>query len=173
MNQTVFKRRVFITGIVIAVIAALFLYRLFSLHFSSKITLSNRNSVKIKRGYIKDTNGNVLAMSIERDSVYANPSMVDDPAAVADILSSHLPVNRKVVHERLSRDKRFVWIKRKVEDHVAERIRSLDIKGVGLKKEFFRVYPNGALAAQLLGFVGIDNHGLDGMEYKYDGLLTG
>ncbi len=173
MNQTVFKRRVFITGIIIAVIAAAFLYRLFNLHFTPKIHLSDRNSVKIKRGYIKDTNGDILAMSIERNSVYANPSMIGDPAAVADILASHLPVNRNVIHQRLSRDKRFVWIKRKVDDPVADKITSLQIKGVGLKKEFLRVYPNGRLASQLLGFVGVDNHGLDGMEYKYDALLTG
>ncbi|MFW5861172.1 MAG: penicillin-binding transpeptidase domain-containing protein [Spirochaetota bacterium] len=173
MNQTVFNRRVLITGIIIVVLAAAFLYRLFNLHFSSKIILSPSNSVTIKRGYIKDTNGDILAMSIERNSVYANPSIISEPEKTADTLSSIVNVNRNWILKRLKRDKRFVWIKRKVDDATAKKIQSLNIQGVGFKKEFLRVYPNGNLAAQLLGFVGVDNHGLEGMEYKFDGLLTG
>jgi len=173
MNQTVFNRRVLITGIIIVVIAAAFMYRLFNLHFSSKIMLSPSNSVKIKRGYIKDTNGDILAMSIERNSVYANPSIINEPEKTADTLSGIVNVDRNRILRRLKRDKRFVWIKRKVDDATANKIQSLNIHGVGFKKEFLRVYPNGNLAAQLLGFVGVDNHGLEGMEYKYDGLLTG
>ena len=173
MNQTVFNRRVLITGIIIVVIAAAFMYRLFNLHFSTKIILSPSNSVKIKRGYIKDTNGDILAMSIERNSVYANPSIITEPEKTAATLSGIVNVDRSRILERLKRDKRFVWIKRKVDDATANKIQSLNIHGVGFKKEFLRVYPNGNLAAQLLGFVGVDNHGLEGMEYKYDGLLTG
>jgi len=173
MNQTVFNRRVLITGIIIVVIAAAFMYRLFNLHFSSKILLSPANSVKIKRGYIKDTNGDILAMSIEQNSVYANPSVIAEPEKTADILSRIVDVDRNRILERLKRDKRFVWIKRKVDDTTAKKIESLNIRGVGFKKEFLRVYPNGSMASQLLGFVGVDNHGLEGMEYKFDGLLTG
>lgn len=173
MHRDKVKLRVYITGLLIFGAALYVIVSLFGLHFSGKIIVGDNGSPALRRGFIKDRSGHYLAMSIERDSVFANPRQVRDPAGTAAALSPLLGISKDIIEERLQRGKRFVWLKRKLDDHAAARIRALKLPGLTFRKEMQRVYPAGTLAANLLGFVGIENRGLEGIEYKFEDLLSG
>jgi Cell division protein FtsI/penicillin-binding protein 2 len=121
-----------------------------------------------ERGRIFDRNGEMLATSVEAMSVYARPFEISDlnvaSATVAKAL--HLPL--QTVRKRLGSKKKFVWIKRQVSDREAAALSKADIPGIRLVSEFSRIYPNGHLAGQTLGFVDIDGHGLEGIERLFD-----
>ncbi|MBN1501096.1 MAG: PASTA domain-containing protein [Spirochaetes bacterium] len=174
MIQKVFNRRVLITSVIIFIIAGLFIYRLTELHFSEKILLNNPfKLINIRRGYITDRNRNILAISIQKESIYANPEKIKDPAAAAAVIASVLGDSEQSVLQKLKSDKKFVWIKRKVDEEPAAEIKKHKFEGIYFKKEFKRVYPNISLAANILGFTGIDNNGLEGVEFKMDSVLSG
>lgn len=127
-----------------------------------------------ERGSIFDRNGRDLAISVQRDTVWADPSVVIDPAGYAAQLAPLVSVDEQVLLSRLSqRDRRFVYIARTVDDEVAEAVRALDLPGVGFIPESRRHYPAGALAAPVLGRVGGEGYGLDGLEHLYDEMLAG
>ncbi len=131
-------------------------------------------SVAPKRGSIVDRLGRPLAVSIELESVYADPGMVKDPAGAAELLAPVLGIEREELVARMSRsDTRFVWLDRQLEASRAQAIRDLDLPGVRLTAEAHRQYPNGPLAAPLLGFVGTDGQGLEGLEARFDSTLMG
>jgi len=133
-----------------------------------------RVDLAAERGSIFDRNGNDLAISVAQDTVWADPRLVDDPAAAARALAPVLHVDEATLRDRLARDDvEFVYLARKVDDGTATFVRALDVPGVGLVPESKRFYPSGALAAGLLGMVGTDNYGLGGIEASYDELLTG
>lgn len=171
MDQKVFKRRVLLTGLFILSIACFFIYRLASLHFSDKIRISSYKLSDTRRGYIKDRNGYILAISIEKNSLFANPKEISDPRYVAERLSPVIGLTKEFIFSRVNRDKRFVWIKRKIDDEEVIRIKALNLKGLHFKKEYHRVYPHGRLASNILGFVDIDNNGLEGIEYGFNDIL--
>ena len=171
MDQKVFKKRVLITGLFILGIACFFIYRLADLHFSKKIHISSKKTYDARRGIIKDKNGNILAVSIERDSLYVNPEEINNPGEFARILSPVIGLSEKFILERIKRQKRFVWIKRKIGDEEVKKIKNLNLKGPRFIKEYHRVYPHENLAANILGFTDIDNNGLEGIEYKYNDIL--
>ncbi|MEP7011550.1 MAG: penicillin-binding protein 2 [Acidobacteriota bacterium] len=126
------------------------------------------------RGTIYDARGRELAVSIEVDSVYAIPSEIADPAAVARQLSKLVDKEPEKLAKQLgdkSRD--FVWIKRKLDPQFADQIRALQVKGLRFVTESKRYYPMRELAAQVLGFVGTENHGLEGLEKLYDSTVAG
>lgn len=173
MNKTLFKRRIYITGFILAVIMFLFTIRLFNLHFSDKIILPSKEPLDTGRGLIMDRSGYILAMSIELDSLYANPQEIADPAAVASELFPVLNMTAAEIREKLSRKGRFVWIKRRMDDASAASVKGMKIRGLYFRKEYRRVYPYRFLAANMLGFVGMDNTGLEGIEHKFDGVLSG
>ncbi len=173
MHQKKFKRRVYITGLLIFSIACFFIYKLFNLHFTGRIIISNQKKEVIKRGYIKDKNGYLLAISIEKDSLFANPEEIVKGEEIAKIISPLINVSQDFVLSRIVKEKRFVWLRRKIDDETVEKIKDLKIKGLHFKKEFKRVYPHGRLASNVLGFVGVDNTGLEGIEYRYNKLLSG
>ena len=137
---------------------------------------SNLVEVFARRGSILDRNGNVLVRSLPSESVYAVPRDIADPDATAAKLQSILgkldPATLAALHDKKSW---FVWIARKVPHDQIERVRALDVAGVALKEEESgqRVDPAGRLAATVLGFVGTDENGLDGLEYSQDALLRG
>lgn len=124
-----------------------------------------------KRGMIYDRNGLVLARSVEARSVYANPRDVEDIARTASVLAPILGVDPAAIRTELASTKRFVWLKRKVDDHTAVRIREAALPGIGLSREYDRFYPFGHMAGQLLGFVGMDDKGLEGVERSLDSRL--
>lgn len=126
-----------------------------------------------KRGTILDRQERILAKGITSHSIFADPSFIKDPANTATLLAQTLNVPADALRERLSKKKRFVWVKRKVSWPEKEKIKALKIKGVGFLREQKRVYPQEILAGPLLGLVDIDNKGLDGLELAYDDYLRG
>lgn len=161
----------------------LLLSRLFYLQIVKSIYLSNiaksQHKVLIelepRRGAICDRNMYKLAFNINVDSVFAVPREMTNKEKpnVARQLASALNLNEDFVMHRIKRNKGFVWIKRKITDEESGRIKELDLKGVELIKESKRVYPNGYLSAHVIGFAGLDNIGLEGIELSDDKYLRG
>lgn len=129
-----------------------------------------------ERGSIFDRNGIDLALSVNQQTVWANPRVVPD-AEVTDYarkLAPVLRVDEKVLVDRLGRDRAaFVYLARKVDDATAEAVKALALPGVDFVPESKRFYPSGALAGPVLGAVGLDNQGLSGLEVAYDRSLAG
>ncbi len=132
-----------------------------------------RVEVSPRRGSILDRNGRELAVSVDCSSIYALPDEVERPAAVARALAGLLEYAPAELEKRLSRDVGFVWLKRKADPSVAERVRQMKLPGIHFVAETRRFYPKGPLAAALLGYVGTDDRGLGGLEYFYDGTIRG
>jgi cell division protein FtsI (penicillin-binding protein 3) len=129
-----------------------------------------------KRGTIYDRNGNELAVSVDVDSVYANPKHLHGATEVTQAaakLSALLGLPAAQIEERLSADKHFVWIKRRLSPKESKAVRTLEIPGVGLTPEPRRFYPNRELAAHVLGFANVDGQGIDGLEVALDQQLRG
>lgn len=130
------------------------------------------------RGMITDRFGEPLAISTPVESVFANPKrlLADEVAGtkietLARVLGTDAGQLRAQLRERAKRE--FVFIKRRVSPRTAEQVRALEMDGVGLQREFRRFYPTGEVSAQILGFTGVDDNGLEGIELAYDGLLRG
>ena len=125
-----------------------------------------------KRGDILDRKGRVLATSVDADSVIAVPSAIDDPAgaakAICDALGDCKPGERDALAGKLGKTRAFAYVKRQVSPEQAQRVAALNLDGIGFMKEDRRFYPNKELAAHLLGYVGLDNTGLSGLESTYD-----
>ncbi|MBI5143708.1 MAG: hypothetical protein HZA30_01385, partial [Candidatus Omnitrophica bacterium] len=126
-----------------------------------------------KRGTIFDRNMRVLAVNLNNDSIFANAREVKNKRGTSRVLSSILNLKEDFIYERLSRDKSFVWIKRKITRDESLTIKRLKLDGIGLIKESKRYYPNRTLACHLLGVVDIDNIGLEGLELYYNRYLKG
>ena len=130
-----------------------------------------------KRGEILDRNGRILAYSVDAETVYAVPTEIDDaPAAVAALcgaLGDCDADDRRTLTERLTKRAPFANIRRRVSPEQARRVAALNLQGIGFLKTDRRYYPNKELAAHVLGYVGIDDIGLGGIESKYDALIKG
>lgn len=124
-----------------------------------------------KRGTIYDRNHREMAVSIEVTSIAAHPQQIDNPRAAAKALAPKLGLNQRTLYRQLSAPKTFVWIKRQATPKETESVKRLNLKGIVFKPEQNRFYPNRTLAAQVLGFSGIDGNGLEGIEYYYDDYL--
>ncbi len=127
-----------------------------------------------QRGTITDRRGVPLASSEPADDISATPYLIKDPVATAGKLAPllNLPADR-LVADLARRDTGFVYIGRRVPAEVADRVRALKINGIDFAPGALRTYPRGALAAQVLGVVGIDGNGLFGLEYAHDKVLRG
>jgi len=129
-----------------------------------------------RRGTIYDRNMRALAINLPVYSVYANARAMRkgrDGTQVVEKLSGIFKVDPKQVRDKLDKDKYFVWIARKVPQEIYLQIKDLKLQGIGFIKESKRFYPNQSLASHLIGFAGIDNNGLDGLERDYDQYLKG
>jgi len=130
-----------------------------------------------KRGDIVDRRGRVLATSVDADTIYAVPSAIEDEAATVAKLCGALgdctKSERQDLVERLKRQRNFAYIRRQVLPEEAARVKALGLDGVEFEKESRRYYPNKELASHLLGFVGLDNKGLGGIESAYDSQIRG
>jgi cell division protein FtsI (penicillin-binding protein 3) len=130
-----------------------------------------------KRGDIVDRRGRVLATSVDADTIYAVPTEIDNAADAAnkicDALADCDAKDRQSLAERLGQHRAFAYVKRQVAPDQAARVAALNLDGIGFTKESKRFYPNKELAAHLLGWVGIDNGGLSGLEYTYDPQIRG
>ena len=126
------------------------------------------------RGPILDRRGRQLAVSEEAVTVYANPFLIERPAATAARLAPLVGLPEERILALISdRSRGFVYIRRKLPPEVGERLRKLALEGVGTLVEPRRVYPGGALATQVVGAVGTDGYGLFGLEQAADRLLRG
>jgi cell division protein FtsI (penicillin-binding protein 3) len=129
-----------------------------------------------KRGRVYDRRGNVLAQSVEVESLYAEPKrfqQLSPEKRRAGIvrLAKALGLPERQIAERLDSSRGFVWLARRVEPAVASAVAALDLEGIGSVKESKRFYPNVELAGHVLGFSGVDSEGLEGLEREYDSVL--
>jgi cell division protein FtsI (penicillin-binding protein 3) len=124
------------------------------------------------RGPIVDRQGAPLATSTPAESLFAQPRAVGDPVRVAARLAPILDVSKREIHAALTSSRSFVWLKRKLAPSDAARVRELGEPGLGFLDEPMRLYPNRELAAQVLGFEGVDG-GLEGIERAWNDVLAG
>jgi cell division protein FtsI (penicillin-binding protein 3) len=143
-----------------------------------------RITVAPQRGVLYDRNLRELAMTVQMDSVCADPSLIKDKATMAHLLATVVHIDpddaqtsEEQIAARLNTGKDFAWVARRVtketSDHVHELIKAHSLEGICFRKEFQRFYPGNEIAAQLLGYVGADDNGLGGLEQKFDARLHG
>ncbi len=133
-----------------------------------------------RRGVLYDRNLRELAMTVQVDSIYAVPTEIIDKKSAASTLASIVhtdpadaPTSEDQIAARLAKNNGFAWIARRVSPDVSAKIKALNLKGIYFQKEFQRSYPNSQIAAQVLGYVGIDDTGLGGLEQKFEPQLHG
>ncbi len=123
------------------------------------------------RGSIYDRNGRLLAQSVPMDSVYAEPRRIENVTKAARDLAKITGLSESALRTKLKQNRSFVWIARRVEPSIAQRVRSLSLTGIGLIQEEKRFYPNHAILGQLLGTVSVDGDGIGGIEQAFDKYL--
>src|ERR1039458_2390735 len=139
-----------------------------------------------RRGVLYDRNLHEMAMTVQVDSIYAVPTEIDDKQTAAHALAALVhtdPEDAQTTEEqmaaRLNNGHNFAWVARRVTPEVATQVRALtgtgagSIKGIYFTKEFQRFYPDNEIAAQVLGYVGLDDNGLGGLEQKFEVQLHG
>jgi len=119
-------------------------------------------------------------MTVQVDSIYAVPTEIDNKPAAAQMLAAAVHTDsgdsqttEDQIAARLAKNNSFAWIARRVTPEVAARVKTLPLKGIYFQKEFQRFYPDNEIAAQVLGYVGIDDNGLGGLEQKFEPQLHG
>src|SRR5690349_7405477 len=143
--------------------------------FEQRAKAQQQRSIEVSpsRGIIYDRNHRELAMSVDVDSVFAVPSEIPDQASTAAILGRVLGQSPSEILVRLKASRAFAWVARKLDSDIAARIRALNLKGIYFQKEPRRFYPKRELGAQVLGYVGMDDEGLSGIEREFDEQLRG
>ena len=126
-----------------------------------------------KRGTIYDRNLQKLAINIPSYSLYARPKRISNPQQVARLLAPLVKTKSSLLRKKLERNQIFVWLKRKLSLSQKKQIENLDLGGIDFVEESKRFYPQKELASHILGFVGVDNQGLAGVEFFYDNELKG
>jgi cell division protein FtsI (penicillin-binding protein 3) len=143
--------------------------------FTQRAARQQQRSIEVApvRGNIYDRNGNELAMTVNVDSVFAVPSEVNDIHVTARTLGRVLQTDAAEIENHMHASRAFAWVARKIDSGASARIRALNLKGIYFQKESKRFYPKRELAAQVLGYVGVDDEGLGGVERQFDAKLTG
>lgn len=157
-------------------ISRLFFIQFFQSSYLSGLAKKQHNlfvELEPRRGTIYDSNLKPQAVNIPVDSLYASPNEIQDKEATIKQLSAILNVNQANLRERLSRNKSFIWLARKITPQQRQAIKGLNTKGLGFIKESKRTYPNAYLASHIIGFAGLDNTGLEGIEVYYNKYLKG
>lgn len=126
-----------------------------------------------RRGSIYDREGEPLAVSMAAKTIYATPHNIEDPTGTARAIAGVLGGDAATYEAKLLKDTGFVYIARKVAVERAAALEKLDLAGIGFLEDSRRTYPSGELASQILGFVGVDDTGLAGLEKYYDAILAG
>ena len=126
-----------------------------------------------RRGSILDRNGNVLAKSVESRSVAVRPAEIQDVDAAVKVLAANLEISRASAKKIVTDKRAFRWAARKVNPRAADAVQNAGIPGIYILKEFERVYPFKHLAGQLVGFVDIDDNGIEGLEKAMNDNLSG
>ena len=143
--------------------------------YTQRAAKQQQRSIEVSpvRGNIYDRRGNELAMTVSVDSVFAVPSEVPDVHSTAQVLARVLKADASEIEGRMRGSHAFAWIARKIDNTTSARVRALNLKGIYFQKESKRFYPKGELAAQVLGYVGLDDDGLGGVEREFQSKLTG
>ncbi len=181
MHTGIYRTRQLIIFIVFLSLFSLLIARLFYIqairhNFYYQIADEQHNvSVQLPpvRGTIYDRNMRPLAINLNAESVYANPRLIKDKPKVIKEISAILSLDEKFVSDRISRDKAFVWVKRKISMDEADKLKAAKVEGVRLVKESKRFYPNRSMACHVMGAVNVDNVGLEGLELLFDKYLKG
>ena len=129
-----------------------------------------------RRGAIVDRHGHPLAVSVDAESIYAVPQDIEDPAGTAAALGRALGLDaaaRRDMQAALEKTRAFVWVRRKVDPGTARAVRALALDGIGFLTENRRYYPQRELAAHVIGYVGLDNTGMSGIEYAFEDAIRG
>jgi len=129
--------------------------------------------ISASRGRIVDRNGDVLAISTPMKSIWAIPADAHLTPQQSGQLAALLEMDGKELTRRLSSDKSFVFLKRQLPPDVGERVALLKLPGIGEDKEYRRYYPSGEMTAHMVGFTGVDDKGLEGVELAFQAQLLG
>lgn len=129
--------------------------------------------ITAKRGVIKDRNGAELALSVDVDSIFAEPARVEEPRKTAQTLAPILGIKAEKLEKKLRAKRSFVFLRRRVSAEVGDKVRALKLPGIGSQPEPQRFYANRELASHILGFTDADGHGKAGVEKTFDDLLRG
>jgi len=170
------RKRIYFLIVVLIVIFIILIYRLFQIQVveGSKLTeLAKKEHILSyefdgQRGTIFDRNLKRLAVNVDSKSLFAIPYKIDNPEETAKILSEKIDMKYSDIITQLEKERYFVWLKRKLPQTTFEEIEELDLEGIDFVTESKRFYPRDELAANILGFVGIDNQGLEGIELYFD-----
>ena len=180
---TPFQMRLLFLGLLTSLCVVAVGGRLFYLMVTMRETLQERADIQhqytlkleARRGTIRDRHGRQLATSVEVESVYAVPKAFPD-ALLTDAsqrLSTCLSASARRISARLAGERSFVWLERKAKPRVVRCVRELDLAGIGFLNESRRYYPKRSLAAHILGYVGLDNAGMSGVEYALEDEIRG
>jgi cell division protein FtsI/penicillin-binding protein 2 len=166
---------VFITGLFLLVGFRLFSLQVINNHFYlEKVAQRLRiEEIPAPRGEIVDREGNVLARDVETVSLYAYPKIIKDPEQTARALSQILKIPYTEVYQKLNSELSSVLIVKKAPATVCEQLDRIKLQGIGLVREYARFYPQAPNGSNLLGFVGTDHRGLEGLEFAFNKLLSG
>lgn len=175
------KLRIVVVGVVVLAFFSAIVARLYYIqivrHEKYSDYSKNQYLQKVRfnptRGKIMDRNLTPLAISVPMKSLFASPHKVRDKRMTARLLARELEMDESAVFQKLAEKKNFVWIKRKILPSQFESLNRQKIAGISFLTEDKRFYPQKSLAAKLVGFSGMDNQGLAGLEYYYDPVLLG
>lgn len=143
--------------------------------YTQRAARQQQRSIEVSpvRGIIYDRNGNDLAESVSVDSVFAVPSEILDIHGTAGILARILKADPVEIENHMQASHAFAWVARKIDADLSARIHALNLKGIYFQRESKRFYPKRELAAQVLGYVGLDDKGLFGIEHQFEAQLKG
>ncbi|MFO0594326.1 MAG: penicillin-binding protein [Myxococcaceae bacterium] len=175
------RLRVYVIGVVFFALLVGALGRAWNLQVAQKDRLKayaedqyvRAMEIPARRGEIVDRRGARLASSVDVDSVWLDPSMAGDAREVAKKLAKTLGLDGKELQLKIENGRRFVWVKRQVSDAEAAKVKALQIPGIGFAREPKRFYPQRELAAHVIGMVGTDGRGLEGLEQSFEDELSG
>ena len=185
-KQHKLRRRIQICMVLFLIPFGLLVWKMIYLQFigyedylkKSEMQNTNQRVLQSPRGTIYDRNGKILAISEEAQSLYADPTMITkSPQEIAHILAPYLKIKEPEIEARLQEDTSFVW-REEMMDHdkaaeVKKVIKEKKLTGIEFRKGIHRLYPNGALASQLLGFVNKEDEGMEGLELVLDKKIRG
>jgi len=124
-----------------------------------------------ERGFVLDRNGEKLALSLETYSIYARPGEIENKKEASKKLAAAIETDYDKILKIINRKRPFVWIERQIDLKYLDNLKDINIQGIYLEKEYKRYYPYHNLASTIIGFSGIDNRGLEGIEYHFDDVL--
>jgi len=176
------NRRMDFFGLILTACFAVFLAKLVYVQIISHEKYADRArsqhtarlELGARRGSIFDTRGRLLAVSLDRQSFFVDPPLVRNKLGSAKRISASLGMSpNDVLACLLKKDTNFVWVKRKVDEEEGRKALELGLRGLGYLEEPERTYPEGKLAAQVLGIVGDEGIGLEGLEHRFEKELCG